>query len=377
MPHRIGNQSFAFAQAASGPRAPIRNLDLLRAVAVLLVVIDHLLTNGLRWLGHSEAPLLAMGRLGVMIFFVHTSLVLMLSMERMSFDALELGTSFYIRRIFRIYPLSLLTVLGVMLFNIPYNPFEAFHKMSLLKLWSNLVLIQNITRTGDAIGPLWSLPWEVQMYLLLPLVFLALRAGRLRAVAAALLCLAIVDAAGVGAGYRVFRILDYVPCFAGGILAYFFVGAARTQGASRARVSAFLWPLALLLLVATYATSGFAWPVRRVFYPDWVVCAILGFLIPRFRDLPVNILSVVTHFIAKYSYGIYLFHLPAIWLAFDHLRGIGVVASVMVCIATTVLLSVGAYHLVEEPMIRLGKRLAAHPESRSLGICGVPSLEKT
>jgi len=60
-------------------RAPTRNLDVLRATAVLLVAFDHLLDNGFQWLGHSDDMLPAAGRLGVMIFFVHTSLVLMLS----------------------------------------------------------------------------------------------------------------------------------------------------------------------------------------------------------------------------------------------------------------------------------------------------------
>src|SRR5690242_15749179 len=55
------------------------NLDLLRTLAVLYVVIFHLLlffekTNlGLLW---------SIGHWGVLLFFVHTSLVLMFSLER-------------------------------------------------------------------------------------------------------------------------------------------------------------------------------------------------------------------------------------------------------------------------------------------------------
>ena len=149
------------ATAVAEQGAPTRNLDLLRAVAVLLVACDHLFQNGLSQGTFPPRYLLAMGRLGVMVFFVHTSLVLMLSMDRMTIDKSQLFRSFYIRRLFRIYPLSIFTVVSVLVFSIPHLPRETFHRILPFELFSNFALIQNLTRTGDVIGPLWSLPWEV------------------------------------------------------------------------------------------------------------------------------------------------------------------------------------------------------------------------
>ena len=37
---------------------------------------------------------------------------------------------------------------------------------------SNIFLLQDLTHTESAIAPLWSLPYEMRMYLLLPLVYL-------------------------------------------------------------------------------------------------------------------------------------------------------------------------------------------------------------
>ena len=91
------------------------NLDLVRSIAVLLVVVEHLLLYaGIFRLGYWQVAW--MGFLGVYIFFVHTCLVLMWSLERNS-DVL----GFYVRRFFRIYPLAVFTVLITVLFRIPIS----------------------------------------------------------------------------------------------------------------------------------------------------------------------------------------------------------------------------------------------------------------
>jgi peptidoglycan/LPS O-acetylase OafA/YrhL len=202
------------------------------------------------------------------------------------------------------------------------------------------------------IGPLWSLPWEVQMYVVLPFVFLGLRAGKARLVGVLALCIVLVNVVGVGTGHRVFRIFDFVPCFMAGILS--FVRLSWPKG----RIPAFFWPLALILLVIAYAASGLGWPLRRIYVADWIACTIVGLLIPQFQDLPNNFVTAAAHQVAKYSYGIYLFHLPVIWLSFDCLAGIGTAASVLLFLIATAVLSIAGYHLIEEPMIRAGKRFA-------------------
>src|SRR5918996_4625319 len=87
------------------------NLDMLRSVAVLLVFGSHLLVAfGLPWQGTVIGDL---GHLGVMAFFVHTSLVLMMSLARLQEGPGSIVGRFYIRRAFRIYPLAIVTVLTV------------------------------------------------------------------------------------------------------------------------------------------------------------------------------------------------------------------------------------------------------------------------
>jgi peptidoglycan/LPS O-acetylase OafA/YrhL len=80
------------------------------------------------------------------------------------------------------------------------------------------------------------------------------------------------------------------------------------------------------------------------------------------------VVSQAAAVIAKYSYGIYLCHTPALWLAYrklalpDWQRGV-------VALLLTAAASVACYHAIEEPLIRVGTRLAARlPASSGAGV---------
>jgi peptidoglycan/LPS O-acetylase OafA/YrhL len=78
------------------------NFDILRAIAVGAMLLAHVF----RFFGNEHlGPLSAweLGMSGVLMFFVHTALVLMMSMERMSLANLTDVPAFYVRRAARIY----------------------------------------------------------------------------------------------------------------------------------------------------------------------------------------------------------------------------------------------------------------------------------
>src|SRR5437764_191986 len=143
------------------------NLDVLRSVAVLLVLVSHFPPV----LGFPHPVWLALGHFGVLIFFIHTSLVLMMSLQRLEGEGAAVIRRFYIRRAFRIYPLSVCVILLLMTLRIPAFFGGHYQTPDTLDLWSNLLLLQNITHSKPMLGPLWSLPYEVQMYLALPFVY--------------------------------------------------------------------------------------------------------------------------------------------------------------------------------------------------------------
>ena len=327
----------------------LRNLDLLRAAAVLFVFGAHLIlslmpNHHVYDTVHTPrvALLYALGNIGVLLFFIHTSLVLMLSLERTRQSSLFFN--FYIRRFFRIYPLSIVCILIVLLCRIPFVPELAFTQPGWREIVSNLLLVQNLTHTSNVISPLWTLPLEVQMYAILPFIFVLLRwKGSIPMVP--------ILWVSIGLAARRFPILAFVPCFLGGVFAY-QISRGRTY-----RLPALLWPLSILSLVALRLWLGQI-IVHHERTLDYVFCMIVGALIPNFDDLTPSYLTRACHTVALYYYSIYLFHLPVIWFAFFKLRALPSWFQWISLCGLMCVIPWMAYTWLEAPLIDVGRRLS-------------------
>jgi peptidoglycan/LPS O-acetylase OafA/YrhL len=342
----------------------LRNLDVLRAVAVLSVVVAHLFRHVLSVENIGVLSMDELGRFGVLVFFVHTSLVLLMSLDRTVTEE-RFVIPFYIRRFFRVYPLSVLTVLVAVAFRIPSMPDEPYAAIGLGQLIENLFLIQNLTLEPtlirySIITPLWSLPFEVQMYLALPFLHRLLSRQNSAFLVATLWLAAVILRVGmITAGWNTF-VLHFVPCFLGGALAH---QLGRTQ---RARLSGRVWPFAIAALLALYAGAR-----DRAESPllDYLLCLGLGALIPLFRDLPATPLTQLSQIVAKYSYGIYLSHAPVMWLAFFSLAPyFKVVVQWIAFVGFIGLVPWAVYRWVEHPMIEFGRLLSQRGRTRSAGL---------
>jgi peptidoglycan/LPS O-acetylase OafA/YrhL len=323
----------------------IPNLDLLRACAVLFVLVDHTLVS-MRVHGLSKTSLEWFGRLGVLFFFVHTCCVLMSSMERHKGPGLV--WRFFVRRAFRIYPLSIVAVLLAMI--PPHAP-----PLRPVEWLSNLALIQNLTFSGNAFGSLWSLPLEVQMYLFLPFIFLMMRRTRRLWPLLVLFAFSIPIALWQPGHIDRASVLSYVPAFLPGVIAYWLFRQPLQRFPS--------WgvPIAIGLIAAGFLSRP-GWT-----FPAWIACLLLGVALPLFRQISSHAVNRVTFQLAKYSYGIYLSHsLLLVWMT-------PTAKTLPLYVLLVAVASVASYHAIEYPMIRLGQRLsggsvsvppmAAHAES--------------
>ncbi|HEV2454872.1 MAG TPA: acyltransferase [Verrucomicrobiae bacterium] len=331
----------------------IPNLDFLRACAVLFVLASHLLLY-FRLTIPGPLNFYDIGRWGVLIFFVHTTLVLLFSLERHAcqVSSTRLYWSFLIRRAFRILPLSVLVVCLVELFGLPVGHLRNGHFMPVhLKLpgvLANLFLVQNLTHTESATAPLWTLPYEMQMYFLLPVLFLLVRSiGVLLPISC--LWLASILAVQHAPWLERHRLPDfilYVPYFLPGVFAYKFISG------SRIRLPSIFWPMALAMITALYLWSPS--PIHGA-----MCCLILGLIIPHFAQVSDIGVAKIAQLIARYSYGIYLTHFICIWLAFEDLSGLSRLEQWALFLMLLFLVPVTLYHLIEAPMIQVGRRVAS------------------
>jgi peptidoglycan/LPS O-acetylase OafA/YrhL len=335
------------------------NLDFLRSSAVLCVLASHLAVVFPQFqIGSHQLPYL--GLWGVLIFFVHTSLVLMFSLERQQQRAPShpLYWLFLLRRCFRIYPLSVAMVLLVVFFALPVGTVEGGQFLSVHIGWrgvlANLLLIQNLVHSWSVLAPLWSLPYEMQMYLVLPPLYYLARSSRTLTPLVALWLLALGLALGSPylEGYGLPDLFQYVPCFLSGIIAYKLT-TNRNLG-----LPSFLWPVCLALITVLYLPHPFVFRTS-------LACLLLGICVPQFKEMSWPLARRICHLIARYSYGIYLTHWICIWLAFQKLAAQAYWVQWTVFVATALLSPILLYHLLEAPMIRLGNRLATQFQNRT------------
>lgn len=338
------------------PKWESANLDVLRSIAVLMVVVFHLfevfhIAEGSAF-GHQ------LGQWGVLLFFVHTSLVLMLSLDRQGLDHPRFnGLVFLVRRLFRIYPLSVLAVAIVCALRLPIG--DTVHgqfvssSFDLKTELSNYLLVQNLTHSDSVMAPLWTLPFEMQMYLVLPFLFLIAKRSR-----GALPLFGIWLAAALLAPKSYVpnpdKLADYVPCFVAGVIGF------KLLEKPHARLPFWGW-LCLLAL-----TSGL-FLERASLKCGWICCLVVGAMVPQFRELKAGWLQRATQLVARYSYGIYLSHYAFIWLAFQRLHGVPLALRWLVFLTGAAVTPVILYHALEAPMIAVGRRLVrSRPAEPSL-----------
>jgi len=337
------------------------NLDFIRAVAVLIVVGSHLaLFFGNLHVGFLEPSLI--GKLGVVIFFVHSGIVNMFSIERhiQKHGEYRLFRAFMIRRCFRIYPLSIFVVLVIFSTKLPASRIANFAatigQHANAELVPSLFLVQNFVRFDQILGPLWSLPYEVQIYCLFPMIYLILRRfSSTRVLLFAWAILAAVDQlitprlakhGYIGSSVVIPDLLFYFLLFLAGLCAY------KEMQTSRRVLHFWLLPALLAFMCVTWLLSYDN--IKCIF-----ISLSLGLALPHIQNCEISALKRICGWVAKYSYGIYLLHDPAIWLAFVELGHFPIAVRVGTFLLATFGGSVLIYHALEHPMILVGNKAAS------------------
>ena len=291
------------------------------------------------------------GGFGVGLFFVHTALVLMWSLERRP-NTLD----FYVRRVARIYPLAIVILLIAVATHARVSTFHADSPMFVYQaptakqFVTHLLLMQNFFSGNFVVYPMWSLPIEIQMYVLLPVLFFFLRKNL------SLWPLLVMWGLAALFSHQAFlqneiNLAVSIPYFLPGVMA--FVGFARWKAVLPG------WSFAVALAVVVWV-GGHAESWQRAWWP----CLALGLMLPLFRQMGENVFTKLCWYVARYSYGIYLTHPFSLLLAFYVCRSYGRPLQFAVLFVSLAVFSVAAFHLIETPFMKLGARAAVAAAKR-------------
>lgn len=328
------------------------SLDGLRFLAFLAVFVHHL---------PRRSVVQSFGWIGVEIFFAISAFLFfhLLRIEYAATGAVSVR-GFYLRRILRIYPLMLLfpivsaAVLGP-------GPGDLEHYASLIFPVSNIVTAVIGYQLGIQAGAhLWTLSFELQIYLLIPFLFLLYA----RVGTAHFLAILFVSWA-IGAGLRLAAVeagWGHPAIWMTPVLRpeSVLIGIALAVMAPKAHPT--FAAAALLLAAIGLAVCGDVQSISLWQMPLYPAAAIFA-RCALYLALQTELLA--SHplvWLGKISYGLYVYHLPAISIAVAVLARIGSAENWPATSALALTLCVGisavSYYSLERPFLRIKDRIS-------------------
>ena len=337
-----------------------RDIQGLRALAVVAVIVDHLF----KWPGG--------GFVGVDVFFVISGFLITGLMLREHERTGRISwKSFYKRRVKRIIPaavtvLVVTTVVAYLLFM--ENQFksvlsDAIWSALFVSNWHFAAIGTDYWQADGPISPLrhfWSLAVEEQFYIVWPVLIVAVffvlaRAGQRVAKVGLFVVMAVIAAASLAwALYETAAnpTVAYFSTFSrawelalGALLAVAAPIFSGMPGKLRTTLSyiGFVAIIASIILINPESPFPAPWAVLPVLGSGLVIAAGIGGT-PRAIPMLTNRVSV---YLGKISYSLYLWHFPVV-IFFTILAPVGTVTFAVWVLGITLYLSMMSFHFVED-----------------------------
>jgi peptidoglycan/LPS O-acetylase OafA/YrhL len=142
-------------------------LDALRGIAALAVVFDHLGYNVLQHARYDVYQWFDPGQYGVFVFFLISGYIVPASLEGKGSIR-----SFWLSRLFRLYPLYLVAVAGmIVLWRLGFGSLGGMAGDQLYSTAADLFMLQTVLAQPTLPNVVWSLAYEMVFYLMLTGLF--------------------------------------------------------------------------------------------------------------------------------------------------------------------------------------------------------------
>ncbi len=339
-------------------------LDGLRGLAFLLVFTVHAVTY---------VQIFRLGWVGVDLFFVLSGFLITGILADSKSDP-GYYVNFISRRALRIFPLYYFFILLVIvilptLFPGVFSNNEYYHNH---QLWywfygSNWLRSFSGDNSNKILHHLWSLSVEEQFYVFWPLVVMACTLRRLAVVAFVLILVAIIFRY---AGPHLFGFVfpfQYINTLArmdslliGALVAIFY----RINPALLIRITMpvlIISALTLVTMIILKKKLGFADLTETFTFWDLFFGSVLVISIsdrPNWLNSCLN--TSFFRFFGKYSYGLYVYHLPIYQLMIDKVQGpyhihfpLDYIVITLLCLLLSTGVALVSYYCLEKPFLRL------------------------
>jgi peptidoglycan/LPS O-acetylase OafA/YrhL len=332
-------------------------LDTLRGLAVLLVVVGHVVEfSNTTLTGVANA----IAQLGVMLFFILSGFLItgLLYRERMETGQVNL-VNFYARRFLRLGP-ALFLFLGVVSLLVV---FKKITDVPVYELAACLLYVRNIFGRSSSLAHIWSLSLEEQFYLLWPQVVKRVRLDRLLAgtlILTVLMCIwrgAAIQLQLFDYNTGVFYIRPYfrfdsilIGCCISLALAQSDMVLARLALLAKRVPATVAW---MLLLVWTIWGEGWSRPLYITVQMLGGALVLLQLILHEPESRSVLKASAPLQYLGKISYSLYLWQ--QIFLVTKY-PDWGILRAFPANVLLTFACAMASYHFVESPILRLKRR---------------------
>lgn len=368
------------------------NLDGLRAIGALIVLFSHFYFMRKMWGYTVDQWFPVPGKVGVALFFALSGFLItsLLFTEREKANTIALK-AFYIRRIFRIWPLYyFIVLLGLLVFNqvsflkIPELSDRMIERTTLLSVLNVLLIIPNFTHFYiPYTDQRWSIIVEEMFYFFQPAL---VKLFHNNYVLIFLFCCIIVSAEAVPAFMKLFGLeeyaysgfmgsvigqLGYLGCIAAGCV----ISALYKQQEAFCKKFFFTKTTELFILIVLAALIAISYFSSDEEFFDLRLYSFLFAIIVLNAALnPATLYRLEMpwlKFLGKISYGIYMYHMFCLGIGFIVARKITNIPFLqnviyfVLSVSLSIIVSWLSYKYFESYFLKLSKKLGSTKKSKA------------